>query len=71
MNLPSLLWLSEISGAIHVVLLGLTAGKQADEMQLNFNFFKIHYALKQSTFHCICTKVVFFFSGKMYRKTVF
>ena len=40
-NLTSLPWLSEISGAIQLAQLGLT-----DEMQLNFENFKIHCALK-------------------------
>ena len=31
-NPPSLPWLSEISGAVHLVLPGLTAGRQADKM---------------------------------------
>ena len=32
-NLPSLPWLSEISGAVHLAPLGLTAGRQADKIQ--------------------------------------
>jgi len=38
-NLPSLPWKSEISEAIHLAQLGLTAGRQADEIQVNFDFF--------------------------------
>ena len=39
-NPPSLPWLSEISGAVHLVQPGLTAGSQADEIQVNFEIFK-------------------------------
>ena len=35
--------LCEISGALHLAQLGLTAGWQADEIQLIFENFKIHY----------------------------
>jgi len=31
-NLPSLPWKSEISGAVHLAQPGLTAGRQADEI---------------------------------------
>ena len=34
--LPPLPWKSEISGAIHLAQLGLTAGRQADEIQMSF-----------------------------------
>ena len=34
-NLPSLPWLSEISGAVHLAQSGLTAGSQVDEIQVN------------------------------------
>ena len=40
----------EISGALHLVQLGLTAGWQADEIQVNFEIFKIGCRLKYSTF---------------------
>jgi len=50
-NLPSVSWKSEISGAMHLALPGLTAGRQAaDEIQVNFEIFKIHCAVKPSTF---------------------
>ena len=52
-NLPSLPWLSENSGAIHLALPGLIAGRQVNEMQVNFKIFKIHCTLKRLTFHCI------------------
>ena len=39
MNMPSLSWLSKISGAIHLALLGLTAGRHPNEMQVKFKFF--------------------------------
>ena len=35
-NLPPLLLLCEISGALHLVQPGLTAGRLADEIQVNF-----------------------------------
>ena len=44
----------EISGAIHLVQLGLTAGRQAgwlaDEIQVDFEIFKIICRLKYSSF---------------------
>ena len=40
-NTPSLLWLSEISGAVHLALPGLTAGRLADEMQVILKFLKL------------------------------
>jgi len=53
-NLPSLRLKSEISGAVHLVQPGLTAGRQAgrqaDEIQENFEIFKIHCTAKPSTF---------------------
>ena len=52
-NLPSLPWFSEISGAVHLVLPGLAAGRQADEIQVNFKILKIHCTSKQLTFHCV------------------
>jgi len=49
-NLPSLHWKFEISGAVHLVQLGLTAGRQACR-QVNFDFFKkIHCVVKPSNF---------------------
>jgi len=38
--------MSEISGAIHLAQPSLTAGRQADEIQLNFKNFKVHSASK-------------------------
>jgi len=52
-NLPSLTWKSEISGAIHLAQPGLTAGRQADEIQVNFENFKIHCTAKLSTFRFV------------------
>ena len=49
-NLPSLPWLSEISGAIHLVQPGLRADKQADKIQVNFEILKTHCTSKHSTF---------------------
>ena len=36
----------EISGALHLARPGLTAGRQADEIQVNFENFKIGCRLK-------------------------
>ena len=33
--------LCEISGALHLAQPGLTAGRQADEIQVNFEIFKV------------------------------
>ena len=41
--------LCEISGALHLAQPGLTAGRQADEIQVNFEIFKIGCRLKHST----------------------
>jgi len=38
-NLPSLPWKSEISGVVNLVQPCLTAGRQPDEIQVNFEFF--------------------------------
>ena len=40
----------EISGALHVAQPGLTAGWLADEIQVNFEIFKIGCRLKYSSF---------------------
>ena len=56
-NPPSLPLLCEISGALHLVQPGLTAGRQAgwqagrqaDEIQVNFEIFKIGCRSKYST----------------------
>ena len=42
--------LCEISGALHLAQPGPTAGRQADEIQVNFEIFKIGYRLKYSSF---------------------
>jgi len=52
-NLPSLPWKSEISGAVHLAQMGLTAGRQADEIQVNFKILKIHCTVKPKTFHFV------------------
>ena len=39
-SLPLLL-LCEISGSLHLAQPGLTAGRQADEIQVNFKIFKV------------------------------
>ena len=56
-NLPPLPLLCEISGALHLVQPGLTAGWQAsrlagwqaDEIQVNFEIFKVECRSKYST----------------------
>jgi len=50
-NLLSLPWNSEISVAVHLAQPGLTAGRQANEILVNFEIFKIHCTAKPSTFH--------------------
>jgi len=52
-NLPSLPWKSEISGDVHLAQPGLTASKQADEIQVNFEIFKIHCTVKLSAFRFV------------------
>ena len=47
-NPPPLPLLCEISGALHLAQPGLTAGWQADEIQLNFETFKVGCRLKYS-----------------------
>ena len=42
-NLPLLPLLCEISGDLHLAQLGLTAGRLADEIQVNFEIFKVGY----------------------------
>ena len=42
-NPPPLPLLCEISGALHLAQLGLTAGWQADEKQVNFKYFRKPY----------------------------
>ena len=52
-NLPPLPLLCEISGALHLAQLGLTAGslsvRPADEIQVNFEIFKVGCRSKYST----------------------
>ena len=45
--------LCEISGALHLAQPGLTAGRLADEIQVNFEIFKVGYRSKYSTCHFI------------------
>ena len=52
-NLPSLPWLSENSGAVHLAQPGLIAGRQADKIQVNFETFKTYCTSKHSTFHFV------------------
>ena len=40
-NAPPLPLLCEISGALHLAQPGLTAGRLADEIQVNFEIFKV------------------------------
>ena len=40
-NPPPLPLLCEISGALHLAQPGLTAGRLADEIQVNFEIFKV------------------------------
>ena len=49
-NPPPLPLSCEISGSLHLVQPGLTAGRQADEIQVNFENFKIGCRLKYSSF---------------------
>ena len=48
-NPPPLPLLCEISGALHLAQPGLMAGRQADEIQVNFKIFKIGCRSKYST----------------------
>ena len=56
-NPPPLPLSCEISGALHLAQPGLTAGRlagrQADEIQVNFQNFKIGCRLKYSCFHFV------------------
>ena len=45
--------LCEIAGAIHLAQLGLTAGRLADEIQVNFEIFKVGCKSKYSTCHFV------------------
>ena len=48
-NAPPLPLLCEISGALHLVQPGLTAGRLSDEIQVNFEIFKVGCTSKYST----------------------
>ena len=48
-NAPPLPLLCEISGALHLAQPGLTAGRLADEIQVNFKIFKVGCMSKYST----------------------
>ena len=48
-NAPPLPLLCEISGALHLAQPGLMAGWQADEIQVNFEIFKVGCRSKYST----------------------
>ena len=52
-NLSPLPLSCEISGALHLAQPGLTAGWQADKIQVNFENFKIGCRLKYSSFHFV------------------
>ena len=48
-NPPPLPLVCEISGALHLAQPGLMAGWLADEIQVNFEIFKVGYRSKYST----------------------
>ena len=48
-NPPPLPLLCEVSGALHLAQPGLTAGWLADEIQVNFEIFKVGCRSKYST----------------------
>ena len=52
-NPPPLPLSCEISGALHLAQPGLTAGRQADEIQADFEIFKIGCRLKYSSFRFV------------------
>ena len=52
-NPPPLPLSCEISGALHLAQPGLTAGRQADEIQVKFENFKIGCRLKYSCFRFV------------------
>ena len=52
-NPPLLPLLCEISGALHLAQPGLTAGWLADEIQVNFEIFKVGCRSKYSTCHFV------------------
>ena len=52
-NPPPLPLLCEISGALHLAQPGLTAGWLADEIQVNFEIFKVGCRSKYSTYRFV------------------
>ena len=52
-NPPPLPLSCEISGALHLAQPGLTAGRLADEIQVDFENFKIGCRLKYSSFRFV------------------
>ena len=52
-NPPPLLWLSEISGALHLAEPGLTAGSPADKKLVDFEIFKTGRRSKNSNFRFV------------------
>ena len=52
-NPPPLPLSCEISGALHLAQLGLTAGRLADEIQTDFEIFKIGCRLKYLSFRFV------------------
>ena len=52
-NPPSLPLSCQLSGALHLAQLGLMAGWLADEIQVNFENFKIGCRLKYLSFHFV------------------
>ena len=52
-NPPPLPLSCEISGALHLAQPGLTAGRLADEIQADFEIFKIGCRLKYSSFRFV------------------
>ena len=50
-NPPPLQLLCEISGILHLAQPGLTAGRQADKIQVNFEIFKIGNAQLVASFN--------------------
>ena len=49
-NPPPLPLSCEISGALHLVEPGLTAGRQADDLRVSFEIFKLSCRMKYSSF---------------------
>ena len=80
-NPPPLPLLCEISGTLHLAQPGLTAGWQADEIQVNFEIFKVGCRSKYSSCRFVLPRPVqhhysltnafqSVFSGKAYWKVV-